>query len=89
MPLPTPLKVIAAGKVLASEGCRITNLKADQGTVAFDRSDDALPMPVDAKAEPALKIAPILQDLDRYELQVTSAPMWAWLVSTAIAASSE
>jgi hypothetical protein len=61
----------AAGKVLASESCRVTNLKADQGTVAFDRLDDALPMPVDAKAEPALKLAPILQDLDRYELQVT------------------
>ena len=37
----------AAGKAVAAEGCRLTNLKADQGTVAFDRSDDALPMPVD------------------------------------------
>ena len=64
----------AAGKVLAADGCRVTNLKAEQGTVAFDRSDDALPMPVDPKAEPALKLAPILQDLDRYELQVTGLP---------------
>jgi len=64
----------AAGKLLAAEACRVTNLKADPGTVAFDRSDDALPMPVDPKAEPALKIAPILQDLDRYELQVTGLP---------------
>jgi hypothetical protein len=64
----------AAGKVLASEGCRVTNLKADQGTVAFDRSDDALPMPIDPRAEPALKLAPILQDLDQYELKVSGLP---------------
>ena len=71
----------AAGKVVAAEGCRVTNLKADNGTVAFDRSDDALPMPVDAKAEPALKLAPILQDLDRYELQVTSLPTGTYELS--------
>ena len=71
----------AAGKVLASEGCRVTNLKADQGTVAFDRADDALPMPVDPKAEPALKLAPILQDLDQYELQVTGLPAGTYELS--------
>ena len=71
----------AAGKVLAAEGCRVTNLKADKGTVAFDRSDDALPMPMDPKAEPALKLAPILQDLDRYELQVTGLPAGTYELS--------
>jgi lysophospholipase L1-like esterase len=64
----------AAGKVLAAEGCRVANLKSNKGTVSFDRSDDALPMPVDPKAEAALKLAPILQDLNRYELQVTGLP---------------
>jgi lysophospholipase L1-like esterase len=71
----------AAGKVIAAEGCRLNNLKADQGTVAFDRSDDALPMPVDPPAEPALKLAPILQDLDRYELQVTGLPAGSYELS--------
>jgi lysophospholipase L1-like esterase len=71
----------AAGKVVAAEGCRLNNLKADQGTVAFDRSDDALPMPVDPPAEPALKLAPILQDLDRYELQVTGLPAGSYELS--------
>ena len=71
----------AAGKVVAAEGCRLNNLKADQGTVAFDRSDDALPMPVDPPAEPALKLAPILQDLDRYELQVTGLPAGTYELS--------
>jgi hypothetical protein len=64
----------AAGKVLASEGCQVTNLKAEPGTVTFDRVDAALPMPIDLKAEPALKLAPILQDLDQYELKVTGLP---------------
>jgi len=36
--------------------------------------DAALPMPIDPKAEPALKLAPILQDLDQYELKVTGLP---------------
>jgi lysophospholipase L1-like esterase len=64
----------AAGKVLGSEGCQVTNLKAEQGTVAFDRLDAALPMPIDPKAEPALKLAPILQDLNQYELKVSGLP---------------
>ena len=64
----------AAGKVLASEGCQVTNLKAEPGTVAFDRVDAALPMPIDPKAEPALKLAPILQDLNQYELKVAGLP---------------
>jgi lysophospholipase L1-like esterase len=71
----------AAGKVLASEGCQITNLKAEQGTVAFDRVDAALPLPIDLKAEPALKLTPILQDLDRYELQVTGLPAGTYELS--------
>ena len=64
----------AAGKLLASEGCQVTNLKAEPGTVAFDRVDVALPMPIDPKAEPALKLAPILQDLNQYELKVAGLP---------------
>ena len=64
----------AAGKLQSADGCQISNLKADQGTVSFDRLDAALPMPVDPKAEPALKLAPILQDLNLYELKVTGLP---------------
>ena len=62
---------VAAQKVAAAESCKVTNLKVDGTTVSFDRMDDALPMPIDPKAEPALGLAPILTDLDRYELQVT------------------
>ena len=83
----------AAGKVVTVEGCRVDNIKADKGTVSFDRLDDALPMPVDPKAESALKLAPILQDLNRYELQVTGLPDGTYELSidgeSAAKASSE
>jgi hypothetical protein len=71
----------AAGKVLAAERCRVANLKADGGTVSFDRMGEALPMPVDPKAEAALKLAPISQDLNRYELQINGLPAGTYELS--------
>lgn len=61
----------AAGKVTAAERCTAQNLKVQDGAIAFDRRDDALPMPIDARAEAALKLSPILDELSRYELRVT------------------
>lgn len=59
-----------AGTVTAAEGCTIQNLKVAGGGVGFDRLDQALPMPIDARAEAALKLAPILAELNRYELRI-------------------
>jgi hypothetical protein len=61
----------AAGKLLAANGCRVENLKLDNGAVSFDRADETLPMPIDSRADAALKLAPVLADLSRYELQVS------------------
>lgn len=61
----------AAKKVSAAEKCKVENLKADAGVISFDRTDEALPMPIDSRAEPALKLAPILDELSRYELRVS------------------
>ena len=61
----------AAAKVVAAKGCRIEHLKQVSGVLGFDRLDDALPMPIDERAEPALKLAPILEELNRLELRVT------------------
>jgi hypothetical protein len=61
---------VPSGKV-SSEGCGVESLVVSGNRVNFDRKDEALPMPIDEKARPALKLAPILEDLDRYELQVT------------------
>ncbi|MGO9112351.1 MAG: SGNH/GDSL hydrolase family protein [Thermoguttaceae bacterium] len=57
-------------EVVQAEKCRVSNLKFERGTLSFDRTDDALPMPVDRRAEPALKLAPVLDDLNRFELKV-------------------
>jgi lysophospholipase L1-like esterase len=59
-----------SGEAARAEKCRVSNLKVDQGTLSFDRADEALPMPIDRRAEPALKLAPVLDDLNRYELKV-------------------
>ena len=58
------------GGVAGTEKCRVSNVKIEQGTLSFDRVDDALPMPVDRRAEAALKLASVLDDLNRYELKV-------------------
>ena len=57
--------------VTGTQGCRVENLQTTNGILSFDRLDEALPMPIDPRAETALKLAPLLDDLDRYELQVT------------------
>ena len=61
----------ASGTVKSSEGCQVTNVKMAESGVSFDRLDAALPMPIDERAEPALKLAPVLDDLDRLELRVS------------------
>jgi len=71
-PLVSRAQIDAKAKTLVTaEACKIENLKASGGVIAFDRLDDALPMPIHPNAGPALKLAPILEDLNRYELQVT------------------
>ena len=70
-----------AQKTVSVEGCRIDRLKAAKGVVSFDRLDEALPMPIDERAEAALKLAPILDELSRYELRVASLPPGSYEVS--------
>lgn len=65
----------------ATSGCRVENLKVAGSTVSFDRMDAALPMPIDERAEAALKLAPILADLDRYEVQVAGLPAGNYVVT--------
>jgi hypothetical protein len=70
-----------AKKVVSTEACRVSDLKADGDTVSFDRLDDALPMPIDERAETALKLAPILDDLDDLSLKVTGLAEGKYQVS--------
>jgi hypothetical protein len=58
-------------RVESAKACRIENVKIENGTVAFDRLDEALPMPIDPKAESALSLAPVLHDLNLYDLRIS------------------
>ncbi|MGA2257929.1 MAG: SGNH/GDSL hydrolase family protein, partial [Thermoguttaceae bacterium] len=69
--LVSTVEVDVGSGVARAEKCRVSNIKVDRGTLSFDRVDDALPMPIDPRAAPALKLAPVLDDLNRYELRVT------------------
>jgi lysophospholipase L1-like esterase len=64
-----------------TENCKISNLHANDGRVSFERLDNALPMPIDKRATEALAIAPILDDLSRYELRVGGLPKGSYNIS--------
>jgi lysophospholipase L1-like esterase len=73
-PMVSTAKVDHSAKTASGEHCRIQNLKVAADSLSFDRLDEALPMPIDPRAEPALKLAPILTDLDQYELKIAGLP---------------
>jgi lysophospholipase L1-like esterase len=73
-PLVSRAEVDCAAKKVTTRECRVENLKVSDSTVGFDRLDDALPMPIDRRAEAATKLAPVLEELDLYELRVTGLP---------------
>lgn len=70
-PLVSRAEVDCGGKKATTSHCRIEGLKVGDGTVRFERLDEALPMPIDPRAETATKLAPVLEELDVYELRVT------------------
>jgi lysophospholipase L1-like esterase len=57
-------------KVASSENCTVFNVISENGSLVFDQSDDALPMPIDPRAKAALTRAPVTEDLNRYLLKV-------------------
>ncbi len=68
------------GQVEWARACKIENVKRDNGTIAFDRLDESLPLPIDPKAVAALNLVPLLADLDVYELKVAGLPEGNYLV---------
>ncbi len=63
-----------AATVRAEAGASVNQVKFEQGKLSFDRTDTGLPMPIDPRAEASLKLAPVLDDLSRYELKVSGLP---------------
>jgi lysophospholipase L1-like esterase len=68
--LVSAVEVDGAGKLVAAENCKVSDLTVKDGVVRFKRQDGALPFfPVDAKN--ILKWAPIRDELNDYRLKVT------------------
>ena len=73
--------------LVQSQQCAVSNIRYANGVLAFERADDALPMPIDPRANDALKLGPILNDLNRYELKVAglSADRYDVMIDGALA----
>jgi lysophospholipase L1-like esterase len=52
------------------KGCKVTDLKAENGTIVFDRLDECLPFPIPVEARGVLPLAPEVLELSRYMLNV-------------------
>jgi hypothetical protein len=63
-------EIVATGQVLKEDRCQIDVLAATPQSLKFQRRDQALPF-FPAEAQPILKWAPILEDLNDYGLKVT------------------
>ena len=63
-----------SAKLTHSAKCAVTNVKYQKNKLQFDRADECLPMPVDERAMAALKLAPVLDELNRFELKVAGLP---------------
>src|SRR5262249_56781657 len=48
----------AAGKVTETKGCAVTNLKATNGRLSFERLDERLPFPIPDNARAVLPLPP-------------------------------
>lgn len=57
-------------RLVRADNCKVSKARYRGGVLSFVRADAALPMPIDKRAEPALKLAPVLDELSRYELKV-------------------
>src|SRR2546427_5647167 len=55
-PLVSRAEVDYAAKKASGDQCRVENLKVAEGTVRVDRLDEALPMPIDPRAEAAINL---------------------------------
>ena len=61
----------AAGKVALAKGCTIDEVRAADGSLAFDRLDERLPLPIPDDARAAVSLLPDVLELSQYTLKVT------------------
>jgi hypothetical protein len=65
------LDVSQGPKLVNATKCVVSKINDDKSVLSFDRADECLPMPIDVKATEALRLMPMLDELNRYELKVT------------------
>ena len=53
------------------KGCKVTDVKADDGKVSFDRLDECLPFPIPNESRAVLPLAPEVLELSQYMLTIT------------------
>lgn len=63
--------VDTGGNTVEAKGCAITDTKAADGGVSFDRLDECLPFPIPDEARSVLVMAPDVLALSQYTLKVT------------------
>ncbi|MGE3312089.1 MAG: SGNH/GDSL hydrolase family protein [Limisphaerales bacterium] len=80
-PQVSAVEIHARSKSTRATLCQIDNVTYADGGVSFDRLDEALPMPVDPRAEAALGLAPILDDLSQYLLRVAGLADGAYAIT--------
>ena len=64
----------ADGKVIDSKGCKISDVSAKDGKLAFTRLDETNPWPINPAGKAAVKLLPDALDLSLYLLKVTDLP---------------
>lgn len=62
--------VDSAGKRVEAKGCKIENLKADEGRIEFDRQDERSPFPIPDDARQVVAFYPTILELSQYLLKV-------------------
>ena len=77
----------ADGGKADAKGCTVTDVKATQGGVAFDRLDECLPFPIPDDARVALAIAPDVLAWSQYTLKVTGLKDGNYLLKIGTAGS--
>lgn len=64
------MTISSAGEVI-HKGCTVSDVKAGDGKLAFDRLDECLPFPIPNDARVVLSLAPEVLELSQYTLKIT------------------
>ncbi|WP_020470277.1 SGNH/GDSL hydrolase family protein [Zavarzinella formosa] len=76
----TSASIDAAGKKSVTERCKIENLAVTAESVTFDRTDEAIPFPVQPDWVTILPYVNNLKDLNDYNLTVTGLAAGKWSI---------